>query len=97
LLQRRCIQIEQIKYVGKESNSLEDVEAGLIHSAQSNYTEYADLRRDEWQTKVLPVLKKVRLKLLVKMSGLSRRALIDLRAGRCRPHPKNKELIAAVL
>ncbi len=39
LLQRRHIRIEQIKYIGKESNSLEDVESGLIHLAQSVYTE----------------------------------------------------------
>jgi hypothetical protein len=35
LLQRRHIQIDYIKYIGKESNALEDVEAGLVHSDQS--------------------------------------------------------------
>ena len=34
LLQRRHIQIEQIKYIGKESNVLEDVDSGMIHSIQ---------------------------------------------------------------
>ena len=28
-----------VLYIGKESNSLEDVEAGLVHSEQSVYTE----------------------------------------------------------
>src|SRR5437899_1222240 len=42
LLQRRCIRVEQITPIGKESNSLEDVESGLIHSAPSVYTEYPD-------------------------------------------------------
>ena len=57
LLQRRHIRIDQIKYIGKESNSLEEVETGLIHSAENVYTEYLYRRRDEWQTKILPALK----------------------------------------
>jgi hypothetical protein len=40
LLQRRHIQIDQIKPIGKESNNLEEVESGLEHSAQNVYTEY---------------------------------------------------------
>jgi len=40
LLQRQHIQIEQINCIGKESSCLEDVEAGLIQSAQNVYTEY---------------------------------------------------------
>jgi hypothetical protein len=34
LLQRRHIRIDQIKYIGKKSNSLEEVDAGLVHSEQ---------------------------------------------------------------
>jgi hypothetical protein len=97
LLQRRHVRIVQIKYIGKESNSLEGVESGLIHSEQSVYTEYQDQRRDEWQTKILPALKKIPLSRLVEMSGLSRRTLIDLRAGRSRPHRPNLKLLVAVL
>jgi len=90
LLQRRHIRIDQIKYIGKESNHLEEVDAGLIHSEQSVYTEYVDPSRDEWQTKILPVLKKMPLAVLIRESGLSKRALLDIRAGRSRPHPKNQ-------
>ncbi len=97
LLQRRHIRVEQIKYIGKESNSLEEVESGMIHSAQNVYTEYADTRRDEWQMKILPALKKVPLSLLVKLSGLSRSMLIEVRAGRSRPYRKNQELLAAIV
>jgi len=50
LLQRRHVRIDQIKYIGKESNNLEEVDAGTIHSEDSIYTEYVDTRRDEWQT-----------------------------------------------
>src|SRR5712692_8448626 len=97
LLQRRHIRVERIKYIGKESNSLEDVESGMIHSAQNVYTEYPDPRRDEWQTKIVPALNKVRLALLEKMSGLSRRMLIKARTGRTRPHGKNRELLGSIV
>jgi hypothetical protein len=76
---------------------LEDVEFGLIHSEQNVYTEYPDpRRRDEWEMKTLPELKKMPLSLLVKMSGMSRSALKEVRAGRSRPHLKNQELLAGV-
>jgi hypothetical protein len=99
LLQRRHIRVEQIKYIGKESNSLEDVESGLKHSAQSVYTEYPDPQRDEWQTKILPALQQIALNFLVESctGRLSRRALIDLRAGRSRPHVRNEEMLSGIV
>jgi hypothetical protein len=97
LLQRRHVRIDQIVPIGKESNSLEEVEAGVVHSAENVYTVYPDPRRDEWQTKVLSALRKIPLQLLVKLSGMSRSTLIELRAGRSRPHRKNKELLAAIV
>ena len=99
LLNRRHVRIEQIRYIGKESNSLEEVDAGLIHSGQNVYTEYPDKRRDEWQIKIMPALKDAALSSLVEECRgiLSRRALIDLRAGRSRPHRKNQQLLVGVL
>jgi hypothetical protein len=97
LLQRRHVRIEQIRYIGKESNSLEDVEFGLVHSVNSAYTEYPDPRRDEWQIKILPALKEISLSILQKHAGLSRRALIDLRMSRSRPHPKNLNLLRRIV
>jgi hypothetical protein len=97
LLQRRHIRIDQIKFIGKESNQLEAVDAGLIHSEQSVYTEYIDPRRDEWQTKILPALKALPLSQLIRESGLSRRALLDVRAGRSRPHPDNQKRLVRIV
>ena len=96
LLQRRHIRIGLIKYIGKESNNLEAVESGLIHSSQSVYTEYPDSRRDEWQTKIIPALKKIPISQLEKLSGLSRRMIINARTGKTRPHRKNQELLAVI-
>lgn len=97
LLNRRHIRIDHITYIGKESNRLEDVEAGLIHSERSVYTEYPDPRRDEWKMKVLPALKKMRLSFLVKNSGMSESELKEIRAGRSRPHRKNQEMLVSIL
>jgi hypothetical protein len=99
LLQRRHIRIDQLKFIGKESNSLESVDAGLIHSEKSVYTEYVNPKHDEWTTKVWPALNEVPLRILVKkcQGQLSRRALIDLRAGRSRPHRRNLDMLKDVL
>jgi hypothetical protein len=86
-----------IKYIGKESNLLEEVGAGIIHSADSVYTEYVDKRRDEWETKIRSLLKEIPLSILQKKTGLSRRMLIDARIGRRRPHPENQRKISSAL
>jgi hypothetical protein len=97
LLQRRYIRVAQIIYIGKESNSLEEVESGTIHSAQSVYTEYPDPRREEWQTKILPVLKKLPVAVLSKLSGKSRSMLTRALAGRSRPRRQNQALLKSIL
>jgi hypothetical protein len=97
LLQRRHVRIDQIKYIGKESNSMEEVEAGLEHSADNVYTIYTDSRRDEWQTKILPALRKIPPLILVKMSGLSPTRIKDMPAERSRPYPKNRKRLAQIV
>ena len=99
LLQRRHVKIDLIKCIGKESNSLETVDEGMIHSEQSVYTEYADPRRTEWIVKIQPALKKAKLEVLVEACGkrLCRREIIELRAGRKKPHRKTQELLVTIL
>lgn len=97
LLQRRHIRVGQIIYIGKESNRLEEIESGTIHSAQKVYTEYPDPRRDEWQTKIIPALKKLPVSALMELSGKSRSMLSRALAGRSRPRPRNRQLLASIL
>ena len=52
MLQRRHIEIDQIKCIGKEPNRLESVDEGMVHSEQNVYTEYADPKRSEWINKI---------------------------------------------
>jgi hypothetical protein len=97
LLQRRHIRIGLIKYIGKESNKMEDVEAGLVHSERGVYTDYPDLRRDEWETIFLPGLRKLKLTVLQNETGISERELKYIRAGKSRPHRRNREALISVL
>jgi hypothetical protein len=84
---------------GKESNNLESVDEGTSHSEVNVYTEYLDPKKTEWLTKVQPALKKPSLQLLVKICGkrMSRRELIELRAGRSKPHRRTQELLMEIL
>ena len=46
--------------IGKESNSLEEVQAGIEHDEADVYPVYKDPRRRDWQTKVLPAVRQGR-------------------------------------
>jgi flagellar motor switch protein FliM len=98
-LQRRHVKIDLIKCIGKESNSLEAVDEGLEHSAKNVYREYTDPKRTEWIVKIQPALKKARLKFLARLckNKLSRREIIELRAGRSLPHRRTQELFESML
>jgi hypothetical protein len=96
LLQRRHIAIDHVIYIGRESNRLEDVEAGLIR-ANDGLTEYPDPRRDYWNTVVLPALRTLPLNVWERESGgKSRRILIDARLGRRRPHRRHREVLIEI-
>jgi hypothetical protein len=99
LLQRRHIKGDLIKCIGKESNSLENVDEGMVHSDQNVYTEYADPKRTEWITKIQPALKKPKLEVLVEACGkrLCLREIIELRAGRKKPHRRTQQLLESIL
>jgi len=84
LLQRRHVRVERIIYIGRESNRLEEIEAGVIHSPESVYTAYPDPRRDESESRILPVLKKIPMVALMRFSGGSRSMLTRALAGRSR-------------
>jgi hypothetical protein len=94
LLQRRHVRIEwPPRFIGKESNRLEEVEEGSVPDAGEVYTEYPDPRRDKWTTTVLPELRRLTLSELEARTGLDRRTLQRIRAGR-RPHTRNAALLA---
>jgi hypothetical protein len=96
LLQRRHVRMEGLRYIGKESNSLEDVESGLVHESEAVYTEYKDPRRDDWIRRVVPALAQLSLKSFERETGKSRAILIDARLGRRRRTPEHQRLLTAL-
>jgi hypothetical protein len=94
LLQRRHITVDHVMYIGRESNQLEDVDAGLVR-ANDGYTEYPDPRRDYWQMVIVPALKQISLRSWQRDTGKFPVILIDARCGRRRPHATNRKLLIA--
>ena len=67
----------------------------LVHDIDEVMTELVDLKRDEWTTVILPILRKMPISLLMRESGLSRATIQVIRAGR-RPYKKNMERLVAL-
>jgi hypothetical protein len=93
LLQRRPVTRSRLTYVGKESNKLEEVEAGLVHDPDEVYTEYVDPDLDPWTMLVVPVLKCMPLRLIQEQTGLSRSQIKAIRNGHALPRRANREVL----
>ena len=90
LLQRRPVTKLYLTHVGKESNRLEEMDAGLIHDPDEVYTEYQNPADDSWRTLVIPILKQMKRADLAKATGLSERSVASLRNGASTPRPKHR-------
>jgi hypothetical protein len=94
LLQRRHVAIGwPPRFIGKESNKLEEVEEGSVPDAGDVYIEYPDPRRDEWKTIVLPALKRFHTKDIMRATGLSRRTVQRLRNEQTQPTPRHRMIL----
>ncbi len=100
LLSRRHVRIAKLHFIGKESNLLEEVEAGLVHDLQAPYTEYPNARRERgaWLEVVarLKAMTKSQLRGLAARTGLSFTTLKAVRAGRM-PQPRNRAKLVTAL
>jgi hypothetical protein len=84
-LHRRPVTARYRTHVGKESNRLEAVDAGLIHDPDEVYTEYVDPQHDpEWEM-LVAALKTILRAWLMQETGLDRSTITRLRNGRTRP------------
>jgi len=97
LLQRRRVTVGRIALIGKESNSLEEREAGELtrEDADQWLTTYED--HDEWYRTLLPALQTMGPSEIAIASGLSKRRLRDILAGRVLPHRSNREMLRSLL
>jgi hypothetical protein len=90
LLRRRPVTALYRTHVGKESNRLEEVDAGLIHDPKEVYTEYSNPADDPWRTLVIPVLKQMKRSELAEATGLSERSVTAARNGVSMPRSKHR-------
>ena len=97
LLQRRHVTVGKIVLIGKESNQLEEREAGELtrEDADQWLTTYED--HDEWYRIVLPALKLKHIAVVADATGLSERRVRDILAGRVLPHRSNRETVRALV
>jgi hypothetical protein len=96
LLARRPVQALSVTHVGKEANLLDEIQAGLIGDEEQVLAEYADLRCDEWQRLVLPVLKEIPVRHVASQAGLAVSTVAELRLGRSRPQPDTRARLASL-
>lgn len=98
LLDRRIVRSVRAltTHVGKESNRLEEVEAGVEHDPDEVWTEYRDPNRDPWRTSVLPMLREMRLADVAAAAGISDRAARAVRNGHARPRANHRAALQSV-
>jgi hypothetical protein len=85
LLGRRSVRAAHVLYVGKESNHLEAVEAGLVHDAEEVVAVYRDADAESWEREILPRLKRIPCKQLAEAAGVSERTIKRIRNGHQKP------------
>ena len=81
LLQRRHVQVAEIRYIGKESNRLEDVEHGLVHNWDDVRETYENPNDRLWADVVLPKLREIPTATLIEKTGLGERQVRRVRNG----------------
>jgi hypothetical protein len=86
LLRRRSVTGIYIDYVGKESNRLEEVQAGTVHDPGEVLTIISHPRRGAWPKLILPVLRDSPVTDLARTSGRSQAVIKRIRAGQ-EPNP----------
>ena len=87
---------ELLTYVGKDSNRLNEVEAGLGHDPDEIYTQYADPTRDPWRVPVVPVLKQIPAKRLGEETELAASTVKAARNGHTVSRDRNREALVRI-
>ena len=89
----RHVEASRVEPIGKEANRLEEI--GLL-SAEEAVISYGGTTSESLPALVLSTLKGINRSDLAKLSGLSRRTLADLLAGRAYPRPGNLKRLMAI-
>ncbi len=90
VLQRRPVHAARLIYIGKESNKLEEVEAGMHHAWDEVRNEYHDPQHDPWQKLVRPVLEEIDASVLAQATGITDRQIRNIQTGKALPRSDNR-------
>jgi hypothetical protein len=93
LLRRRHVRVGSVRYVGKESNRVDDVEHGLVHRLDEVLAVYEDPAADPWHHVVMPILKRGTAEMWARATRCSSRTIKRLRNGVCDPSPRNRRAV----
>lgn len=93
LLGRRHLTPLHIVHIGKEANKLDERTSGEAVPDDDEVQLTYDLAEAEWKHQLLPYLRATSVGHLAEITGLSRRRLADLRAGRASPRKATRELV----
>jgi hypothetical protein len=97
LLRRRDVVAARVRYIGKESNRIDEVDAELVHDEEDVSTEYVDPRRAGWQRDTLPRLGAVPTSALARELGVNVSTVKRWKAGAMTPHTRHREAIGRLL
>jgi hypothetical protein len=89
LLQHRLVVARSITHIGKESNRLEDLRAGL-DKADETLNEFREAGHDEWTTIVLRVLHDLGVREVARRTGFSPSSVQQVCTGASTPRPQNR-------
>jgi hypothetical protein len=81
LLHRRPVQARSITHIGKETNLLDELQAGLIGDEEQVVTEYVDQRLDSFVSLVIPIVCEMPILRAATLADVSPRTIDRIRAG----------------
>ncbi len=96
LLVRRPVRAGPIRYIGKETNRLEEREAGLVHNLDDILLSYTDPKENPWSTIIVPVLQTMSAATIAKRSKLNRTTIERMLSGKASPRSTHKARLIAV-
>jgi hypothetical protein len=92
LLQRRTVHVAWLHHIGKETNRLDDNNAGLIGNLDEKLADY-DSPQDALTELVMPALTSVTARELARRTGVDHSTLSRIRAGKTTPRPELRQAL----
>ena len=97
LLRRRSVHTRTHSHIGKESNELEMVEAGMVHEWSSIATHFDDDAEQRWREEVVPLLQYLPRTQLAVAAKVSTRTITSVRNGHSVPSGEIRRVLTSLV